>query len=57
MAILCIVCAWHAVLAVILEQNDEDTAKTADKYALITLAVVYVAFNLGYFLYIHCVVS
>ena len=57
MAILCIVCVWHAVVAKIFDQYGEETAHTADWIGLVVLGCIYLALNVGFLMYTQCVVS
>ena len=48
MAILCLVCVWHAVVMVIHTQYGKDTAESADVIAIIILGGVYILFQVAY---------
>jgi heme/copper-type cytochrome/quinol oxidase subunit 4 len=53
MVMLCVVCAWHAVIAVC----PTDVAQQWDNTALISLAVIYTVFHLFFFCWMYFVVS
>lgn len=53
MFMLCVVCAWHAIIAMC----PSDVAPYWDHLALITLAVIYTLFHLVFFLWMYFVVS
>jgi hypothetical protein len=50
---LCVVCAWHAIIAVC----PTDVAPHWDNLALISLAVIYTLFHAVFFLWMYFVVS
>ena len=45
MAILCLVCVWHAIVMVINAQHGQDTAEFSDMIALTVLGGVYILFQ------------
>ncbi|CAF1042086.1 unnamed protein product [Rotaria sordida] len=51
MVMLCVVCAWHAIIAVC----PTDVAPYWDNMALISLAVIYTVFHLVFFLWMYLV--
>ncbi|CAF2564401.1 unnamed protein product [Rotaria sp. Silwood2] len=51
MVMLCVVCAWHAIIAVC----PTDVAPRWDNMALISLAVIYTVFHLVFFLWMYFV--
>jgi hypothetical protein len=53
MVMLCVICAWHAIIAVC----PIDVAPHWDNLALITLTVIYALFHLIFFLWMYFVVS
>ncbi len=53
MVMLCVVCAWHAIIAVC----PTDVAPHWDNLALISLAVIYTLFHLFFFFWMYFVVS
>lgn len=57
MTILCLVCIWHAVVAQLVDPDDEELAELADKIALGVLAAIFVFFQLFFILWIVFVVS
>ena len=57
MTILCLVCIWHAVVAQLVDPEDDTSAKLADTIALGVLAAIFVFFQLFFILWIVFVVS
>ena len=53
MVMLCVVCAWHAIIAVC----PADVAPYWDNLALISLAIIYTLFHLIFVLWMYFVVS
>ena len=53
MVMLCVVCAWHAIVAVC----PSDVAPYWDYLALISLAIIYTVFHLVFLLWMYFVVS
>jgi hypothetical protein len=53
MVMLCVVCAWHAIVAVC----PTDVAPRWDTLALISLGVIYALFHLVFLLWMYFVVS
>jgi hypothetical protein len=53
MVMLCVVCAWHAIIAVC----PIDVAAHWDTLALITLAIIYALFHLFFLFWMYFVVS
>ena len=53
MVMLCVVCAWHAIIAIC----PADIAPYWDMIALITLAIIYTLFHLVFFLWMYFVVT
>ena len=53
MVMLCVVCAWHAIIAVC----PINVARHWDNIALITLAVIYTLFHIFFFVWMYFVVS
>lgn len=53
MVMLCVICAWHAIIAVC----PTDVAPYWDNIALISLAVIYTLFHLIFFVWMYFVVS
>lgn len=52
MVMLCVVCAWHAIIAIC----PQDVAPRWDFLALISLAVIYTLFHCVFFLWMYLVV-
>ena len=53
MVMLCVVCAWHAIIAMC----PADVAPYWDYLAFVSLAVIYTLFHLIFFLWMYFVVS
>ena len=53
MVMLCVVCAWHAIIAVC----PTSVAAQWDNWALISLAVIYTLFHVFFFFWMYFVVS
>lgn len=53
MVMLCIVCAWHAIIAVC----PDSVARHWDNIALISLAIIYMLFHIFFFIWMYFVVS
>jgi hypothetical protein len=53
MVMLCVICAWHAIIAVC----PTDVAPHWDNIALISLAIIYTLFHVIFFLWMYFVVS
>ena len=56
MAILCLVCVWHAIIGQLAEVHGESYAESVDRYALIGFVVLYVGFNAVFFMICYCLV-
>ena len=57
MAILCLVCVWHAIIGQLASAHGEAYAERVDKYALIGFAVLYIGFNVVFFMICYCLVN
>lgn len=55
MAILCMVCVWHAIVPLLA--YDMPMARRADIYAFVVLAGLYLSFNVIFFTWSKCLVS
>lgn len=53
MVMLCVVCAWHAIIAVC----PTDVAPYWDMIALVSLGIIYTLFHIVFFLWMYFVVS
>ena len=53
MVMLCIVCAWHAIIAVC----PSDVAPRWDNIALLSLGIIYTLFHIIFFFWMYFVVS
>jgi len=53
MVMLCVVCAWHAIIAVC----PVSVAQHWDNLALSTLGIIYTLFHVFFFLWMYFVVS
>ena len=53
MVMLCVVCAWHAIIAVC----PVDVAQHWDNVALLSLAIIYTVFHAVFFLWMYFVVG
>ncbi|KAK2159658.1 hypothetical protein LSH36_148g00003, partial [Paralvinella palmiformis] len=52
MSILCSVCAWHAILPIIIKSKDESTARYADTIVLIAMGSIFTGFHLIFILWV-----
>ena len=48
MAILCLVCVWHAIVMIVHTHYGQDTAEFADMVAVIILGGVFILFQVIY---------
>ncbi len=57
MAILCLVCVWHAIVGQLVNWVSQEFAKDADIVAFVCLLLLYLAFNAIFFTWSRCLVS